>query len=313
MMPCALALLALSLITGCTDLEHRILVHGGLQRSYHLFVPEGVGPDAPLVLALHGGGGRGVLLDRSTRGGITREAAERGWVVAFPQGVEKGWNDGRAPITARDDRRAGVDDVGFLVALVDELSGSHGVDAHQVFVLGISNGGHMSYRLGVEASDRFEVIAPVIANHPVIWLDSSPIHPVSVLVINGTEDPLVPYDGGVVTVFGQERGEVMSTDDTIAWWGEHDGCEGPVTTLELPDRDPDDGTRAVLETRRSCADDSEVTLVRVEGGGHTWPGGTQYLPVSTIGVVSQDFDASEIIFEYFDRHVPESGPSKGPS
>ncbi len=312
MMSCALALLALSLATGCTDLEPRLLDHDGLQRSYHLFVPEDVAPGAPLVLALHGGGGRGVLLDRSTRGGITREAGERGWVVAFPQGIEKGWNDGRAPVTARDERRSAVDDVGFLTALTDELSSSHGVDAEQVFVLGISNGGHMSYRLGVEASERFDVIAPVIANHPVIWQDSVPADPVSVLVINGTEDPLVPYDGGMVTVFGQERGEVMSTDQTITWWDEHDRCEGPVTTLELPDRDPDDGPRAVLETRRDCADGSEVTLVRVEGGGHTWPGGTQYLPVGTIGVVAQDFDASELIFEFFDRHVQEAGPRQGP-
>jgi polyhydroxybutyrate depolymerase len=301
MPPCTLPLFALALTTGCACLPEHTMEHDGLERSYHLFVPEDLEPGAPLVLALHGGGGRSARMDRFTQGGLTQEAAERGWVLAFPQGIEEGWNDGRAPVTAKDERRAEVDDVGFLLALVDELSSAYELD--RTLLLGVSNGGHMAYRLGIEASDTFDVIAPVIANHPAVHEAGVPANPVSVLVMNGTEDPLVPYDGGQVTLFGQERGEVLSTDDTIAWWEQANGCTGPRTTLELPDLDPDDGTRVVLETDRRCDRDSEVTLVRVEGGGHTWPGGSQYLPESVIGVVSHDIDASEVIFDFFDRQV----------
>ncbi len=291
----------IALLTLACSARHT-LIHDERRRSYHLFVPDDAGPGAPLVIALHGGGGTGRALDRFTGDGVTEQAAARGWVVAFPQGIARGWNDGRTLVTRRDAQRAEVDDVGFLIALIDELAATRRIDPERVFVLGVSNGGLMAYRLGVEATERFAAIAPVIANHPAVWADGRPAGPLPVLVMNGTADPLVPYDGGTVRVGDAERGEVLSTDETIAWWARNAGCSGAPESVLLPDSDPGDGMRVVEERWMDCAEGAEVTLIQVSGGGHTWPGGQQYLPESWVGPVTRDIDGAEVIFSFFDRH-----------
>jgi polyhydroxybutyrate depolymerase len=301
------------LSSACSAARPLTLAHDGVEREYLLHVPASPSAHPPLIIALHGGGGTAKTLDHFTNKGLTREAAARGWVLAIPQGVEKGWNDGRAPVTEKDRRRSTVDDVGFLTRLIATLEETHDIDPNRVMMVGVSNGGHMAYRLGIEAADHFTAIAPVIAGHPAIWTtgqpglwtEAGPARPVSVLVMNGTKDPLIPYKGGQVTVFDQERGEVLSAADTIAWWSARDRCPSPPSTRTLPDRDPEDGTRVTVKRRDGCADGTEVTLVRVDGGGHTWPGGNQYLPESLVGTVSHDVDGSKILFRFFDRHVDD--------
>lgn len=142
-------LLLLPALACATPHTTHSLHHGGLDRTVHLIVPDSAGPGAPLVLALHGGGGRGDRLDRAMRSGLSRGAARRGWVLAMPDGIEKGWNDGRKLTTDKDKRRAKVDDVGFLEHLVDQLAADGTIDPERVFVIGISNGGFMAYRLAV--------------------------------------------------------------------------------------------------------------------------------------------------------------------
>ncbi|MCB9551762.1 MAG: esterase [Myxococcales bacterium] len=297
------------LASGCGNplLVTRELAHGGQTRAWHLYRPPSAGAGAPLVVALHGGGGRGAGFDDMTRGQITRAAAKRGWVVVFPEGVEKGWNDGRAPVSGRDRRRAGVDDVGFITALVEAAAAEHGIDRGRVYVMGISNGGFMAQRYAIEASDRVAAIAAVTAQVAVAWRDRAPSRPVPVLLMNGTKDPLVPYGGGQVMVFGEARGEVLSTAESVAWWARHDGCApaaggtvGAAAVETVADGDPEDGTRTVVERVDGCAGGSAVVLYRVEGGGHGWPGGEQYLPERVIGRVSGDFDAAEVIFGWFE-------------
>lgn len=147
-----------------TTTEHAF-AHGGRKRTYRLITPSGhtkVKP-VPLVLALHGGGGEAKQFDASTRGQFRREADKRGWVVVFPQGIAKGWNDGRPLDTPRARQRKGVDDVAFLAALIDQIHASHGIDRTRVYATGISNGGFMSIRLGLELSNRIAAIAPVTA------------------------------------------------------------------------------------------------------------------------------------------------------
>lgn len=306
-MPTLRAVLALGLLLalGCGPLSRQTLVHDGIEREVHVFVPETAPPAAPLVLALHGGGGVGRKTDGYTRHGITREAEARGWVVAFPQGTERGWHDGRAPVTAKDRRRAQVDDVGFLLALIDALAAAGTIDPDRVMMTGISNGGFMSYRMGVEAPERLAAIAPVIANHAEVLEDQAPGAPLSVLVMNGTADPLVPYEGGEVTVFDQKRGHILSTDETIAWWAGHADCGAPRPERALPDRDPTDGTRVHIQRTTDCAEGAEIVRVRVEGGGHTWPGGSGILGEGLVGPVSQDADGARLIFRFFDRHVDD--------
>ncbi|MDF1701655.1 MAG: PHB depolymerase family esterase [Planctomycetota bacterium] len=286
-----------------TTTEHAF-VHGGRKRTYRLITPSGhtKTKPAPLVLALHGGGGEAKQFDASTGGQFRREADKRGWVVALPQGIAKGWNDGRPLDTLRARQRKGVDDVAFLSAVIDKVHASHGIDRSRVYATGISNGGFMSIRLGLELSDRIAAIAPVTAQLQKVHADKRPAQPVGLMVINGTSDPLVPYGGGHVTAFGRKRGAIFSTNETIVRWRAFNGCQTDAQAQPLPDKAPRDGTTTTVTRYTPCRRGAEVVLVRVQGGGHAWPGGTQYLPQRLVGRASRDFEATPRIFDFFARH-----------
>ena len=277
------------------------LEYQGRVRTYLLTVPpqHDRAKPVPLVLALHGGGGKASQFDRSTKYQMSREAVRRGWIVAYPNGVNNGWNDGRRLVTRRERARLKVDDVGFLAALIDRLHATHGIDKSRVYATGISNGGFMSYRLGIELGAKIAAIAPVTANLQRMHVGKKPTHPMPVLILNGTKDPLVPYRGGHVQVLGQKRGAIVSTDATVAWWCRHNGCSGTVQAMWLPDRDRRDGTRVHVSRHLGPA---PVVLYRIQGGGHTWPGGQQYLPKLLIGPVCRDIDAGRVIFDFFAQH-----------
>jgi polyhydroxybutyrate depolymerase len=280
------------------SLEAGTLEHDGLQRTFWVYAPDTLASPAPLVLALHGGGGTGKGMC-SMAGGLMTVAEDHGFLLVCPDGVERHWNDGRGI----DDWRAHaeqIDDVGFLAALVDHLSRQWAIDRGAIFVTGISNGGLMSYRMACERADLVRAIAAVTASLPEA-LACEPSEPISILIVNGTQDPLVPYDGGEITVLRRTLGRVLSTEDTYRFWAEFDKCPGPAAVTDEPDVDPGDGTevqRAVLDP---CADGTRVELYTIFGGGHTWPGGPQYLPAWIVGRVSRDLNASEAIWESFSR------------
>ena len=286
---------------------------GGRARTTHLFVPPT--PPAglrPAVIALHGGGGRGDRFDRSTAGTLTAAAARRGWLVAFPEGVAKGWNDGRPPATDRDRERADVDDVAFLRALAADLAAHHGADPARLYVAGLSNGGFMAQRLALDAPNTFAAFAAVAANLPThLAASAAQGPPTPLLYVLGTDDPVVPWAGGQVEVFGLARGEVLSADASTAWWRARFGCsDGAPSITPLPDAAPDDGTRAEEHRYPGCTGARTLALVRVAGGGHGWPGGRQYLPERLIGRVSEDFDASERVLAFFEGRSLPPAPAR---
>jgi polyhydroxybutyrate depolymerase len=281
---------------------HGSLRSGGLTRTYLLHVPPRYEADSswPLVLALHGGGAQGRSMSGLT--GLSRLADRHGFLVVYPDGIGRSWNDGREDPDVPAERMS-IDDVGFLTRLVDEVSRRYRVDAGRVYATGISNGGFMAQRLGCEASRRVAAIAPVVATIGVELAGRCrPTRPVPVLMVNGTDDPLVPFLGGQVRVFGRLRpGKVASVGETVSFWARHNGCTAaPVITRE-PDRDPSDKVTVRREALTRCRDGSEVILYVMEGGGHVWPGGPQYLPRRVIGRASRDID-SEVIWEFFSRH-----------
>jgi polyhydroxybutyrate depolymerase len=298
-----LALLFVAL--SAAALPGETLTWQGRERTYHVFRPIGIaaGTRVPLVLALHGGGGTGLGMDGLTRGTLRKEAARRGWLLVCPDGIAKGWNDGRPLVGVRDRARAGVDDVGFLSALIDRMIAEEHADPGRVYVTGISNGGFMSLRLAVDLAERIAAVAAVSASVTKVLENSRPAKPVAVLLFNGTADPLVPYGGGEVSVLGRPRGEVLSTPAAVAWWAARDGCSGASAVRALPDRDPDDGTRVTVEAHDRCEEGTTVVLYRVEGGGHGWPGGRQYFPRFIVGRVTHDVDGTRAIFDFFARHT----------
>jgi polyhydroxybutyrate depolymerase len=262
---------------------------GSRERHYEEFVPNDA-PNLPLVIALHGRYGTGKQMEKFSA--FDRVAAREEFVVAYPDGVGRAWNDGRA------NGKSDADDVAFIGALIDEMADLHGIDRSRVYVTGASNGGIMSYRIGCELSDRVAAIAPVIGNLAAD-LPCSPSHPISVLAINGTSDPFVPYNGGQVA---GDRGEVLSAALSTQTFATVDGCGPANLTYEEPDVNTDDGSRTFVTTYDCSTSTQEVGLITLGGAGHTWPGGSQYLPKRTIGGVSRDFDGAERIWDFFSRH-----------
>ena len=280
------------------EMQTRTIQVGGATRTYLLFLPNSpraLGSGFPLVVMLHGGGGTAEQIVRFTR--FNEIAAREYFVVAYPQGLNRGWNDGRI---FRGRSETDADDVAFIRALVADIGDKvTPLDRRRLYATGISNGGFMSFRLACEAADLFAAVAPVTATMSAdLGPRCKPVAPVSVLVINGTADPLVPYNGGQVRVMFSLRGEIWSTDRTIAFWAKHNRCAGDVVVRPLPDRDTTDGS-IVRQLDVFGCELSHVRLLRVEGGGHTWPGGIQYLPASWIGSTNRDIDASEVIWNFF--------------
>jgi len=173
------------------------------------------------------------------------------------------------------------------------------VDPRRVYATGISNGAMFSYRLACDLPGVFAAIAPVAGAMPAA-LAAGCAHtaPVSVLALQGTADPLMPYGGGGVA---RRRGRVLSAKRSIEFWAAVSGCAAaPVTTAE-PDRAPDDGTRARRTVYGGCRDGRAVELYTIEGGGHTWPGGP---PAGrAVGRVSRELDATPLIWSFFARHA----------
>lgn len=277
----------------------QMLTVDGRERTYALHLPPGDKGALPLVIVLHGFGGQGQGMVALT--GMNSVADREGFVVAYPDGVARSWNDGRfsPDITAQ---RLGVDDVGFISALIDELVRTQAIDGRRVFVTGISNGGMMTERLGCELADKVAAIAPVAGPLSESLAPAcAPARPLPTLLIAGTEDPLIPWAGGEVKGNG-ERGQVLSAADTVGRWVALDGCAPVPTVTPIPDRAPNDGTTTRRERYGGCRAGAEVALYAVVGGGHTWPGGLQYLPERTIGKTSRDFDASETIWGFFKQY-----------
>lgn len=276
----------------------------GTVRTYLVHVPsqnDKKNP-IPLLFVLHGGGGTGKGMVQLTLGGFNILAEKEGFIVVYPDGVEKHWNDGRG-LRRYHLQREHIDDVGFISALIDHLEQELNIDKRRIYITGISNGGMMSYRLACELTDRIAAISPVASSMGEnISLNCSPSKPISVLMINGVEDPLVPWKGGEIKVGPLQFGKVLSVSSTVRFWVNHNQCSSfPIISWE-PDKDPHDGTRVRREVYGQGREGTEVTLYAIEGGGHTWPNGYQYLGEWMIGRTGRDIDANEVIWNFVKRY-----------
>lgn len=199
-----------------------------------------------------------------------------------------------------------IDDVAFVTALIDDVAKKRRVDPKRIYATGISNGGMISHFLGAKLSTKLAAIAPVAGSlaEPLVPT-FEPTAPVSVLMLFGTDDRFVPYGGGEVHPPGMRpRGRVIAIEQAARLWTERNGGDPTREPLvdSLPDRDPADGCRVKKLTWAAGRNRSEVVLYRLEGAGHTWPDGYQYLSKRLVGPVCRDINATEVIWQFFKLH-----------
>ncbi len=273
---------------------------GGYERLYLVHLPpkSKMQEPLPLLFHLHGGGGTARGTAGLTFGRFDELADEEGFIVVYPQGIEKNWNDGRKLEEVKA-WKEDIDDVGFIVAIVEELKQKYSIDTKRIFTTGMSNGGFMSSRLVCDRADIFRGAAILTASLSVDYLPKcKPSQPTAVLVMNGTEDKLVPYDGGQIKVFRKTRGEIISTDELVKFWKTQNECAVQKPTIQLPDI-KSDGTTVSMTEYTNCKDRGALVLYKINGGGHTWAGGKQYLSERWIGKTSRDIVACDVIWAFF--------------
>lgn len=259
-------------------------MYDGILRTYILHLPPGYNSSVPtpLVLNLHG-----LTSDAQQQlfyTGFNTEADAQGYIVVYPNGVGNSWNSGfNVPY------HGGVDDVGFLSALIDTVSANYNIDACRVFSTGMSNGGFMSYRLACELENKIAAVASVtgsMTDSMMFYCQNS--RPVSVMEIHGTADNIVAYNGSAA---------FTSVDQNFNFWKQRNNCPGTEQTVNMPDIDPLDGATVTKIFFPLCDDSTELITYKVNGGGHTWPGASLI-----IGVTTQDIKANVEILNFFNRN-----------
>lgn len=218
------------------------LEHDGIQRSYDVYIPAGYDPmvGAPLVFDFHGLGSNST--QQANNSGLDEFADAEGFIVVRPNGVDSAWNGGNCC--------GDSDDLGFVLALVEQMQIDACVDPARIYATGMSNGGIMSHRLACDAADTFAAVAPVAGMLTMSPASCTPARPIPVLAFHGTADNIVSYS---------------AAQSAIETWVELNGCSG-VPTVSAMNGD------VICETWDECDEGVTVTLCSVDGGGHCWPG-----------------------------------------
>ena len=293
-----IALLAIHRVHGSSNNLHGTILVDGRERTYEVHVPAGYQNThaVPLVLALHGRLGTGQGEAKLSHFDTVSDA--HGFIVVYPDGLERSWADGRG---ASPSEKKGVNDVKFVSELIDKLSREYQIDSSRVYATGMSNGGFMTGKLACDLSGKIAAVAIVAASlSENTAANCHPEMPVSVLVMQGTADPLVPFEGGSLGKNG-DRGKILSHDDTVRKWQEIDGCSTEPQIGHIPDK-AGDGTSIDYRFFTRCKNGVELQDYVINDGGHAWPGGVQYLGEHWIGKTSKNLDASDLTWKFFSRH-----------
>ena len=277
------------------------MVVDGRKRTYQAYVPKGLAPGAPLILALHGSGENGTAMRLETGYAFERLADEHGFAVVYPNGLNGHWNTCEID---KDAQQPAPDDVRFLTALADKFIGEGRTDRNRVFSVGLSEGGYMAIRLALEAPSRFRAVAPVAANLPEP--ENFQCKPVarggaSVILVHGTKDPLVPFDGSEGGLFLGliKNPKTQSTPATAQYFAGLDGLAGRPTTTRSVSADGFGVDRSIWSNGKAA----QVEMIAIEGAGHVFPQ-PYYRARRILGPSPRDPNAAEVIWAFFERQRP---------
>jgi polyhydroxybutyrate depolymerase len=270
-----------------------------LSRSFSWYKPQALSKSAPLIFVLHGSNASGDKIRSATAYEFDLLAEQHGFIVVYPDGYKNYWNDCRASADYAANTE-NINDVAFFKFMIDYFDQQKNINQQQVFVTGMSNGGHMAFRLAFEVPELFSAFAPMAANLPV---DSNfdckkTGQAVSVAVFNGSDDLISPYGGGLVVVSGNaSRGEVISTIDTVNYWRDLAGIDNEAVEKTFPEVDGLQQT-SVIEQRWFGDDNKQVRLYTLQGSGHVIPSKMTRAP-RILGERVGDISGPEEIVDFF--------------
>ncbi len=252
------------------------ITSGGLLRQYLLHVPPTyqAGTPTPLVFNFHG-------YDSNSRqqeslSGMSLKADEAGFIVVYPDGLNRGWSDGPGP--------DGLHDLEFVRDLIGSLESQYTIDPKRIYATGMSNGGGMANRIGCSMADLFAAIAPDAGAYN-FWQDCNPSRPMPVLAFHGLEDRLAPYAGGGPNLMEPP------IEEWAAGWAQRDGCTDAPSVTAPADQ-------VTLRTWSGCQGNAEVVLYTLADEGHSWPG-SQTMPPA---ITSQAVNATDLMWDFFAAH-----------
>ena len=277
-----------------TNRDNGSFVSSEEKREYLLYVPSSYDSarPTPLVISMHGAGLWGAAQKETS---LWNDLADKErFIVVYPSGVGgKGvrvWRAEPGPGLAKDVR--------FISALIDTLKASYNIDSTRIYANGLSNGGGMSFVLSCTLSDRIAAVGMVAAAQTMPWSWCNDKRAVPMIAFHGTADPEIPYNGGSSWISSRP---FPSTPRWAENWARRNRC-GP---------NPVESKVAADVTRHaytSCADNADVVLYTVHGGGHTWPGGTP-LPEWFVGRTARTIDATSVMWGFFHEHpLQRAGP-----
>ncbi len=264
--------------------DQGVLRHGNATRRYLIFDPGAASTPRPLVIMLHGAGGDANTAMSASR--FNALAAREGFVAVYPDGSGPGrgahsWNAGPCCAFAKNNN---VDDVGFIAALIDDLVARRNIDPARVYVTGMSNGAMLAHRLAMEIPQKVAAIAPVAG----ALFGGEPVAkgPVAAAIIIGDNDQVVPGGGGPLAM-GRGEARVAPAKRAHEYWAKANGC-GKSQNIRAK------GAR--LTEYKDCTG-APVLFYDVAKNGHAWPGN----PAARFA--SQEFDASQVIWDFFKRQT----------
>lgn len=331
---CAVALL-LSAPSRAQETQEKIDVND-VSRNYTVHLPKGYDSQQhyPVVILLHGQHQDADDIARITH--FNQLADKNGIIAVYPSAAQGQWNIGvRSEQTSNGMQRRGYgrrggwggypggggggggypgggqggenpegnrnrqeppDDVAFLNQMLDQLPMKYSVDSHRIYATGLGDGGFMAERVGCNMADRVAAIAAVGANYPKTMI-CLPSRPIPALFIDGTDDPLVPYNGGT---YKARHFPVLSAEDSAKTWAKFDRCgEKPTQDKIAPLQKG--GKETKTYTYNSCQGDAQVVLYSVKDGGNTWPGGEQFTTEKEVGKTSDAINANDTIWNFLGK------------
>ena len=284
-----------------------LVVSDGIDRTFSYYLPSNLEDGGALIFVLHGSKSSAEAIRQMTGFEFDVFAESHQYIPVYANGFENHWNDCRASADYSANTQD-IDDVTHIKSLIKWFVSRHRIDPSKVFVTGHSNGGHMAYKLALEAPQMIRAIAALSANLPVDdnFDCEKSAQPISVAIFNGTEDTINPYFGGTVKLGSNaSRGLVRGSNETAGYWVQLAGLNvaSPDRVVEYPETDGMSDT-SVVAKHWDTGSGVQVRLYRLQGSGHVIPSKIYRFP-RIIGPNASDISGPEEIVRFFEQVLNE--------